>query len=97
MKKLFAVILMCCSVGAIADAAPAKYQASCFACHSSGVAGAPKTHDVAAWQPRLKEGMPALIMSVRNGLGAMPPTGMCADCTDDQYTVMIEYMAAPAD
>jgi cytochrome c5 len=41
--------------------------------------------------------MPALILSVRNGLGAMPPTGLCADCTDEEYTAMIEYMAAPAD
>jgi cytochrome c5 len=97
MKKLFAVVLMCSAVGAIAGPAPAKYQASCGACHSSGAAGAPKTHDVAAWQPRLEKGMPVLILSVRNGLGAMPPTGLCADCTDEEYTAMIEYMAAPAD
>ena len=97
MKKLFVAVLMCSAVGAIAGPAPAKYQASCFACHSSGAAGAPKTHDVAAWQPRLEKGMPVLILSVRNGLGAMPPTGLCADCTDEEYTAMIEYMAAPAD
>ena len=97
MKKFFAVVLICSAVGAIAAPVPAKYQASCSACHSSGAAGAPKTHDVAAWQPRLEKGMPALILSVKNGLGAMPPTGLCAGCTDEEYTAMITFMAAPAD
>mgnify|MGYP001555174562 FL=1 len=39
MKKLFAVALMSVAVGAWAEAPP-KYQTSCFACHSSGAAGA---------------------------------------------------------
>lgn len=96
MKKLFAMFLMFTAAEALASAAPEKYQQSCFACHSSGAAGAPKTHDVAAWQPRMEKGMPVLIMSVKNGLNGMPPTGLCAGCTDAQYTAMIEYMAAPA-
>jgi cytochrome c5 len=96
MRKLFTVMLMCSAVGAMADDAPAKYQQSCFACHSTGAAGAPKTHDVAAWEPRMAKGMPALVDSVKKGLNAMPPTGLCADCTDEEYTALIEYMAAPA-
>jgi cytochrome c5 len=96
MKKLFAVILMSFSVGALADSAPAKYQQSCFACHSTGAAGAPLAHDTAAWQPRMAKGMPALLESVKKGFNAMPPTGLCADCTDAEYTALIEFMAAPA-
>lgn len=96
MKKLFAAVLMCSAVGALADPAPAQYQTSCFACHSTGAAGAPKAHDAAAWQPRMAKGMPALLASVKNGLNAMPPTGMCAACTDADYTALIEFMAAPA-
>lgn len=96
MRKLFAVMLMCSAAGAMADDAPAKYQQSCFACHSTGAAGAPKTHDVAAWEPRMAKGMPALVDSVKKGLNGMPPTGLCADCTDEEYTALIEYMAAPA-
>jgi cytochrome c5 len=46
--------------------APAKadgkstYQASCAACHGTGIAGAPKAGDKSAWAPRLKGGMEAL-------------------------------------
>ncbi|MEO8224440.1 MAG: c-type cytochrome, partial [Gammaproteobacteria bacterium] len=29
------------------------YNAACFACHGSGVGGAPKFRDAAAWQPRV--------------------------------------------
>ncbi len=96
MKKLFAAVLMSTAVGAFADAAPAQYQASCFACHSTGAAGAPKTHDQAAWEPRMAKGMPAMVESVKKGLNAMPPTGLCASCTDEDYTALIEFMAAPA-
>ena len=95
MKKLFAAILMCSAVGALADPAPAKYQNSCFACHSTGAAGAPIAHDAAAWEPRMAKGMPALVESVKKGFNAMPPTGLCANCTDEEYTALIEFMVAP--
>ena len=49
MKNLFAAMLMSFAVGAMADGAPPQYQTACFACHSTGAAGAPKAHDVAAW------------------------------------------------
>ena len=96
MKKIFAAVLMCSAVGAFAEAAPENYQKSCFACHGLGAAGAPKTHDVAAWQPRIDKGMDVMVASVKNGLNAMPATGLCADCTDEEYTALIEFMAAPA-
>jgi len=97
MKKLFAAVLMCSALGAQAGPPPAKYQTTCFACHSSGAAGAPKTHDVAAWESRAAKGMPAMVQAVKDGLNAMPPTGLCADCTDEEYTALIEFMAAPAE
>jgi cytochrome c5 len=43
------------------------------------------------------KGMDALVASVNTGLNAMPPKGMCFDCTDDDYKALIEYMAAPAE
>ena len=73
----------------------AKYKQACSACHAMGVAGAPKAFDKAAWEPRLGTGMDAMVNSVKNGKGAMPPRGLCMDCTDDQYTQLINYMAAP--
>jgi len=53
----------------------AVYQAACAACHAAGVAGAPKLGDKEAWAARLDQGMDAMLASVVNGKGAMPPRG----------------------
>lgn len=97
MKKLVATIALTFSAFTMAGEPPASYQSSCFACHFSGAAGAPKTGDAAAWEPRMAKGMDVLVASVRNGMGAMPPTGLCASCSDDDYKALIEFMAAPAE
>ncbi|MCP4840569.1 MAG: cytochrome c5 family protein, partial [Halieaceae bacterium] len=49
-----------------------------------------------AWAPRMAKGMPALVQSVKDGLNGMPPTGLCADCTDEEYEELIVFMASPA-
>ena len=74
---------------------PPQYAASCGACHAYAAAGAPKTGDVAQWEPRLAKGMEALVLSVKNGLGVMPAGGMCATCSDDEYKALISYMSTP--
>jgi cytochrome c5 len=51
------------------------YKAQCTACHASGVAGAPKVGDAAAWGPRIKTGYEALLNSALKGKGAMGPQG----------------------
>ncbi len=79
---------------AFAEPSMDKYNRSCAACHVSGVAGAPKSHDVAAWESRMAKGMDALVASVKNGLNAMPPTGLCSDCSDEEYQELITYMAS---
>ena len=56
---------------------PPHYAASCGACHAVGGAGAPATGNAEAWAPRMAKGMEALVASVRNGLNAMPPGGLC--------------------
>ncbi|MFT6050979.1 MAG: cytochrome c5 [Halioglobus sp.] len=96
MKKLLTVALLLCATGAYAQPDMAKYNKSCAICHASGAANAPKTGDVAAWAPRLEKGMDVLVASVNAGLNAMPPKGMCFDCTDDDYKALINFMAAPA-
>lgn len=97
MKKLFAAVLMVSAAGAMAGADMGKYDKSCKVCHANGAANAPKTGDAAAWEPRMAKGMDALVLSVNKGLNAMPPKGMCFDCSDDDYKALIEYMAAPAE
>ena len=96
MKKLFAAVLMFTAAGAMAAPDMAKYDKSCKVCHATGAANAPKTGDAAAWEPRMAKGMDALVASINNGLNAMPPKGMCYDCSDEEYKALIEYMAAPA-
>lgn len=92
MKKLFAIVLMAVSAGAFADAEE-QYNRYCIACHASGAAGAPIAHDAAAWEPRLAKGMDALLESTNKGIGAMPPKGLCGDCSAEDFTALIEYMS----
>ena len=96
MKKLFAVLLTVSAVGAFAEPDMDKYNKSCAVCHASGAANAPKTSDAAGWEPRMAKGMDALVESVEKGMNAMPPKGMCFDCSADDYKALIEYMAKPA-
>jgi cytochrome c5 len=65
------------AAGAAGGASQGKsvYDSACVACHGTGVAGAPKTGDKAAWAPRMKQGMPALYEAAMKGKGAMPPKG----------------------
>ena len=85
---------------AAAPAAPsaadgqAIYQQACFACHMTGAAGAPKLGDKAAWGPRVATGKAALMTSVINGKGAMPPKGGQMQLTDDEISAAIDYMVA---
>lgn len=69
------------------------YQRTCGSCHQMGVAGAPKTGDAEAWKPRLAKGMDVMVANVREGLNVMPPTGLCSNCTDEDYAALIAYMA----
>ena len=85
------------AAGAVDVAAGEKiYQSACFACHLSGVAGAPKIDDPAAWEPRLGQGMAGLLQSVTNGKGVMPPKGGFAHLTDDDLRNAVEFMLGKA-
>ena len=83
-------------VAAVSDGfnAEQKYMASCFACHSTGAAGAPKVGDGngAEWTPRMEKGMDAVVTNAINGLNTMPPKGLCFDCNDDDLRAIVEYM-----
>src|ERR1700733_13616747 len=64
--------------GAAADVPTTGEQAFtkvCSACHSTGVNGAPKIGDHAAWGPRIAQGKDALYKSAIGGKGNMPPKG----------------------
>ena len=69
------------------------YEDSCGACHTTGAAGAPETGDTEAWEPLLEKGMDELVQSVKDGMGGMPPGGMCGECSDEDFRALIEYMS----
>ena len=68
------------------------YNTKCLACHMTGVAGAPKVGDKAAWDARMASGMEAVLAVAKTGKGAMPPMGTCMDCTDGELTAAIQHM-----
>ncbi len=68
------------------------YAAVCTACHTAGVAGAPKLGDAAAWAPRLATGYPALLASALKGKGAMAAQGG-GDYSDLEIGRAVVYLA----
>ena len=68
------------------------YAGVCGACHTTGVAGAPKLGDKAAWAPRLAQGLDGLAKSATTGKNAMPPKGG-ADVTALELARTIVYLA----
>ena len=54
---------------------------NCAMCHGApGIPGAPKT--AAEWKPRVAaKGIDGLLASATKGINAMPPKGMCMDCS----------------
>ena len=95
MKKiLFAasVLMVSFNTQAVQDA-EAVFARACGACHNGQLPTAPKRGDQAAWTPRVAKGMDTLVQSVTNGLGAMPPGGLCPDCTAEDYQAIISLMS----
>ena len=76
--------------------AVAVYDSSCAACHTSGVAGAPKIGDPAVWEARVAQGMETLISHAINGFqgdaGVMPARGGNVSLSDEQVAAAVEYM-----
>jgi cytochrome c5 len=70
---------------------PALYNQVCSACHATGVAGAPKVGDKAAWAPRTAQGVDALTASAIKGKGAMPPKGG-SSASDAEIKGVVAYM-----
>jgi cytochrome c5 len=71
------------------------YAAQCAACHTQGVAGAPKSGDAAAWAARIKTGYEALLTSALKGKGGMGAQGG-GDFSDLEIGRAVVYMANQA-
>ena len=67
-------------------------QAQCAKCHQTGLDGAPKIGDRAAWIPRLQKGLDPLVASAIHGHGPMPARGGLPDLSDLEIRGAIFYM-----
>jgi cytochrome c5 len=81
------------ATGAAADGKKV-FDSTCMACHATGVAGAPKLGDKAAWTPRIQQGMDTLVQSALKGKGGMPPKGGNASLSDAEVRAAIEFMVS---
>ncbi|WP_281645315.1 c-type cytochrome [Parendozoicomonas sp. Alg238-R29] len=90
----FLAALLAAQTGMAQKAPEQIYQTSCRVCHDAGIANAPRKGNAENWEPRLKKGMDTLVQSVIKGVGAMPPRGMCMDCSPEDYQAVISYMSS---
>jgi cytochrome c5 len=76
------------------------FESVCKTCHGTGLAGAPKAGDKAAWGPRIAEGKPTLYQHALNGYngktGMMPAKGGRTDLPDDLVKQGVDYMVSLA-
>lgn len=91
---------------AVASVAPAggafdaesAYSGKCAACHGTGVAGAPKVGDKAAWKARIAQGKATLydhaIKGFSGSKGVMPAKGGHASLSDDDVKAIVDHMVS---
>ncbi|MEM7613294.1 MAG: c-type cytochrome [Pseudomonadota bacterium] len=76
------------------------YNNACGACHTGGIAGAPKVGDVPAWTARIDQGLEILnkhaIEGYQGDAGYMPAKGGNAALSDEEVIRAVEYMVAEA-
>ena len=68
------------------------YDTACTTCHAIALAGAPRFGDRLSWGERANEDLDKLVETVTNGLGGMPPMGMCMDCSQEELSDAVQYM-----
>lgn len=71
----------------------AVYNRTCVACHEGQLPTAPGRGDKTAWAPRLAQGLSVLEEHVTQGFRAMPPRGLCMDCSSEDYRAIILWMS----
>lgn len=78
--------------GGDAAAGKAVFNRVCKMCHATGMMGAPKLGDKAAWSARIKLGADKLTQNAISGIRKMPPRGTCKSCSDEDIANAVAYM-----
>lgn len=73
------------------------WMATCVGCHLTGLGGAPKIGDKAAWAPRIAKGKEVLYDHAINGftgpqLHEMPPKGGYSHLTDEEVKLGVDFV-----
>jgi cytochrome c5 len=78
------------------DKGKTVYDTACVVCHQTGVGGAPKIGDKAAWADRIAQGEGTLadhaIKGFQGKTGMMPPKGGRTDLSDEDVKAAVSYM-----
>lgn len=75
----------------------ATYEATCAACHGTGLAGAPRLGVPEDWAPRIARGAEVLHASALKGTDkGMPAKGGNADLSEVELKAAVDYMIAQA-
>lgn len=83
------------SAAAIPTTGEQAFKEVCSACHGTGLNGAPKAGDKAAWAPRIAQGKDALYAHAIAGKGLMPPKGGTT-WPDATIRMAVDYMVSLA-
>jgi cytochrome c5 len=79
---------------------PALYEAVCKTCHATGLVGAPKFGDHAAWAPRIAQGKATLYEHALKGYtgkaGVMPQKGGRTDLSDELVKAGVDFLVSKA-
>lgn len=74
------------------------YQASCVACHGTGIAGAPKVGDKGQWATRVSAGNEALyrnaLVGIQSPTGVMPAKGGNPSLSDQEVKAAVDFIIA---
>ncbi len=86
----------CAGASVVASSGPKDpadvYAGKCAGCHDTGAGGAPKVGVAGDWAARIAQGNDTLYANAINGINAMPPKGLCMDCSDDDIKAIVDLM-----
>ena len=70
------------------------WKGTCQVCHATGMLGAPRIGDKAAWAPRIAKGMDTLKDHALHGFNEMPAKGANEALSDEDVVKALEYMVS---
>ncbi len=92
-NSALAVMTVPAAAGDVPATGEQAFTKVCSACHSTGVNGAPKMGDHAAWVPRIAQGKETLYKDAIAGKGNMPPKGGTT-WPDSTIKMTVDYMVS---